>query len=105
MLLLLLAGSLTLLVIAIVNVAILMTGEVSSRNHEMATRVAVGARIPRLVRQLLTESLVLGAAGSALGALIAGLAVNFTGPGCGIQQPFSGNRGTVSFRQPGFWMG
>jgi putative ABC transport system permease protein len=70
-LLLLLAGSLTLLLIAIVNVAILMAGEVANRRHEMATRLAIGARIPRIVRQLLTESLIVGLAGSALGVFVA----------------------------------
>ena len=72
-LLLLLAGSLVLLLIAVVNVAILMAGEVANRRHEMATRIAIGARGPRIVRQLLTESLVLGLAGSALGILVAHL--------------------------------
>ncbi len=64
---LLLGASLVLMLIACGNVATLLMGEFSGRRHEMATRTAVGAGGGRLVRQLLTESVLLGVAGSARG--------------------------------------
>ncbi|MEX2262422.1 MAG: ABC transporter permease [Bryobacteraceae bacterium] len=59
------------LMIAIVNVANLMIGQTVARQRELALRASLGATHGRLVRQLLTEAVVLAAAGGLLGALLA----------------------------------
>ncbi|MCK5652796.1 MAG: ABC transporter permease, partial [Gemmatimonadetes bacterium] len=70
-LLLLLGATGILLLVACGNVAALSLGEMQGRAHEVATRAAIGAHRWRIVRQLMTESLVLAFAGSGLGALLA----------------------------------
>jgi predicted permease len=71
-LLVLMAGSVLVFVIACSNVANLILGRTVRREGELRIRVALGAGTAALRRTLLTESLLLCAGGAALGLLIAG---------------------------------
>ncbi len=75
-LLVLLAGACLLLVIACVNIASLLLVRSESRRREFAVRGALGASPARLIRQFITEGLVLISAGTVAGLVVGSFAMH-----------------------------
>ncbi|HEV2275091.1 MAG TPA: ABC transporter permease [Acidobacteriaceae bacterium] len=69
-----------LLAIGCGNLSILLLARGTARQHEFAVRSAVGASSIRIVRQLLTESLLLSLVGAGLGVFLAYRAIEFLVP-------------------------
>jgi predicted permease len=93
------AGAALLVVVGIVlliacsNVANLLLARSAARRHEITVRLAVGASRGRLIRQLLTEAVVMGLLGG-----VAGLLVGYAG----LRLLFSALPGAANFAQPRF---
>ncbi|MGA2421804.1 MAG: ABC transporter permease [Candidatus Acidiferrum sp.] len=100
-LILLMAAVALVLLIACVNIANLQLARASDRYKELSVRMALGAGRARLVRQLLTESMLLSLAGGLLGLLFAqwttSALLRFVPPSIPRLNEISADRGVLAF--------
>jgi putative ABC transport system permease protein len=100
--LLILSAAVTLLLlIACLNVANLLLGRSVERHRELAVRAALGSGRRRLLRQLLTESMLLAALGTVFGMLIAVSAVRYFNASNLVELP-PGDAVVINFYVLGF---
>ena len=71
----LLGATVLLLLVASVNVTNLLLSQANARRRELSVRLVLGATRGRLIRQLLTESIVLSVTGAVMGVLLAPIAL------------------------------
>ncbi len=83
-----LVAALLLLLVICANVASLFLAQATARRQETALRAALGAERGRLVRQWLTECIVLALAAGALGAALSGPTIDWTKSWVPVQVPY-----------------